>query len=190
MSTKNLIKKNTKFDKEYIATVVSNEDPLLRGRLLVKIDTLLGDIPFWVDATLVAGSVRLTLIPEKDDIVSVKFKNKDIYSGEWELKGSPNDKSNIDPKKYGLSDAQGNFIIIDRTTNNISINSTNDSVITAVGAATINCENAVINATSTTINGKLTVTGECTFEGIKWKSHVHPYTWTDGAGSGDTKEPK
>ena len=123
MSIKNLIKHKNKFAEEYIATIVSNDDPLRRGRLQVTIPTILGSFPFWVNATLTGGSVRLLLIPEPNDTVTVKFKNKDVYSGEWELKGSPSNTANIDPKKYGLQDNQGNSIIIDRATNSISINS-------------------------------------------------------------------
>lgn len=123
MSIKNLIKHKNKFSEEYIATIVSNDDPLRRGRLQVTVPTILGPFPFWVNATLTGGSVRLILIPEPNDTVTVKFKNKDIYSGEWELKGSPSNTANIDPKKYGLQDNQGNSIMIDRATNSISINS-------------------------------------------------------------------
>lgn len=121
MGLKNLIKKENRFSKEYTAIVVSNDDPLRRGRLQVKVSTILGDIPFWVDSTLTAGKVRLLVIPEPEDKVKVKFRNNDIYSGEWELKGSPDNKADIDPKKYGLCDNQGNQIMIDRTTNSISI---------------------------------------------------------------------
>lgn len=154
MSTKNLIKKQNKFDIEYMATVVSNEDPLGRGRLQVKVPALLGDVPFWTNSTLVAGKVQLLLIPEPEDIVSVKFRNKDIYSGEWELKGSAingTEEKSIDPKKYGLSDAQGNFIIIDRATNDISINSMNNYNVTAAGNANIIITgNAIINVIGNT----------------------------------------
>lgn len=43
---------------------------------------------------------------------------------------------------------------------------------------------------NTTMNGKLTVTNTCTFEGIKWKSHVHPYYWEHDGGRDDTSAPK
>ena len=122
MSIKNLIKHKNRFSKEYFATVVSNDDPLRRGRVKVTIPAILGTFAFWVNATLTGGSVRLLLIPEPKDIVSVKFKNGDIYSGEWELKGSPSNTANIDPKKYGFQDSQGNCIILDRATNSITIN--------------------------------------------------------------------
>lgn len=207
MTTKNLIKNNHKFDKEYLATVVSNEDPLKRGRLQVIIESLLGKNPFWVDSSLTGGKIRLLLIPEKDDIITVKFRNKDIYSGVWELKGNIVDgteENYIDPKKYGFVDNQGNFIIIDRTTNDISINSTNNFNVTASGVANItitgdaniNCANANITASKTTINGDLDVTGStnlqgsCVFEGITWKTHGHGYMWTEGAGSGVTDPPQ
>ena len=168
MTTKNLIKKENKFAKEYIAEVVSNEDPLMRGRLQVKVESILGDIPFWVNATLVAGSVRFTLIPEPMDLVTVKFKNKDIYSGEWELKGSPNNEAQIDPKKYGLSDAQGNFILIDRTTNDINVNSMNNynlnvagvANITIVGDAIIKCANADLTAENVDVHAKAVNLGD------------------------------
>lgn len=140
MSTKNLINKENRFDKEYVATVVSNADPLGRGRLQVTIPAIMGDIPFWVNSTLVAGSVKLLLIPNAGDIVSVKFRNKDIYSGEWELKGSAADgteQSSIDPNKYGLSDTQGNFIVIDRATNSINITSIADYNLTVGGNCNI-----------------------------------------------------
>jgi phage baseplate assembly protein gpV len=213
MATKNLIKKEDKFGKTYYAKVVSNDDPLRRGRLQVTVDAILGEIPFWVNATLVAGKVRLLLIPEPEDIVSISFKNKDIYSGEWELKGSPvngTEENYIDPKKYGLSDNQGNFVIIDRATNDISINSSNNFNVTAAGIANIvitgdanvQCANANITAETTTINGNVTINGNttmngtltvsdtCTFEGIAWKPHGHPYTWTGTAGSGVTDPPQ
>jgi phage baseplate assembly protein gpV len=137
------------------------------------------------------------LIPNPGDIVSVSFRNKDIYSGEWELKGCPTKDANIDPKKYGLSDNQGNFILIDRTTNSINLRSQQDFNLNAIGKGNMTYEgdldltapNVTING-NTTINGKLTVTDTCVFEGIAWKPHVHPYTWTDGPGAGDTSPPK
>lgn len=123
MSIKNLIKKENRFDKEYIAKVISNKDSLNRGRLQVQVSSIMGDIPFWVNATLVSGKVKLLLIPEPNDFVTVSFKNKDIYSGEWSLKGSPTNSANIDPNKYGLLDNRGNCIIIDRSTDSVSIKS-------------------------------------------------------------------
>lgn len=42
----------------------------------------------------------------------------------------------------------------------------------------------------TTMEGKLTVTDTCIFEGIVWKTHVHPYHWTDGGGSSNSKAPQ
>lgn len=197
MSTKNLIKNENRFLKTYTAKVVSNEDPLRRGRLQVLVDAIMGDIPFWVDSTLVAGKVQLILIPEPEDLVKVKFRNKDIYSGEWSLGGSPNAQSDIDPKKYGLKDEQGNLVIIDRATNDININSMNNFTLNAASKGTmtyggdlnLTAPNVTITG-NTTIKGTLTVTDTCVFEGIAWKPHVHPYTWTDPAGSGDTGAPK
>ena len=221
MSTKNLIKKQNRFAKEYIATVVSNADPLRRGRLQVTVDTILGTIPFWVNSTLLAGSVQLIVIPNAGDKVSVKFRNGDIYSGEWELKGSAingTDEANIDPTKYGLRDTVGNFIIIDKTTNDISINSLANINLTAAtnanmtftGNLVLQAENGTINyngsldltAPTTTIHGNVRIEGNvevtgttnlqgaATFEGIAWASHVHPYNWTDGSGSSQTSPPQ
>lgn len=151
MSTKNLIKKVNKFEREYTAEVVSNNDPLLRGRIQVKVDSILGETPFWVSSTLTGGSVRLVLVPEPKDKVIVKFRNKDVYSGVWELKGNPDDNAQIDPKKYGLQDDQGNFIIIDRATNDISINSTNNFNVIATGNCNIKVSgSAVINVAGNT----------------------------------------
>lgn len=190
MSTKNLIKKENKFQKEYFAKVVSNDDPLSRGRLLVTVETLMGKIPFWTNCTNQIGKVNLQLIPEPEDTVTVKFKNKDIYSGEWELKGSPVDgteEKKIDPKKYGLYDEQGNCIIIDRATNNIIITAKNNCNVTINGITNIVCP-------TVNITGNLHVTGTIVSDtevtnsakGVSLGTHVHPYTWTDGAGSGNT----
>lgn len=204
MSIKNIIKKENKFEKEYLAIVVSNDDPLKRGRLQVKIDAILGDIPFWVNSTLIAGSTKLLLIPEQDDTVKVRFKNKDIYSGEWSLNSNPNNESNIDPNKYGFSDEHGNRIIIDKANKtldltinegvvNISaINGSNSTSITVNkdGTITLTGTSFIVNAAQTTINGALTATGTCIFEGITWASHNHPYSWTDPAGSGNTGAPQ
>ena len=44
--------------------------------------------------------------------------------------------------------------------------------------------------TDLTVTGKCTITDTCTFEGIKWKPHVHPYYWTDGGGSANSSPPK
>lgn len=128
MSIKNLIKKENKFAKEYFAKVVSNQDPLSRGRLQVTINAILGTIPFWVNCTNVRGSVNFQMIPEPGDVITVKFKNKDIYSGEWELKGSPTNSANIDPKKYGMSDTNGNSFMIDRANNCISTTTIADTI--------------------------------------------------------------
>lgn len=155
MSTKNLIKKENRFAKDYFARVVSNDDPLKRGRLQVKLEAIMGNIPFWVNCTNQIGKVNFQLIPEPEDIVTVKFKNKDIYSGEWELKGNPIDgteQKNIDPKKYGLYDEQGNFILIDRATNDISVTAMNDYNITVK-----NCCNVIIEVdANVTVNGNVT----------------------------------
>lgn len=153
MSIGNLIRKNDKFDKEYTAEVMSNADDLQRGRLQVKIPTLMGDIPFWVNSTLVTGSVNFLVIPEAGDKVSVKFRNKDIYSGEWELKGSPDNNTSIDPNKYGLKDAKGNTIIIDKATNTITIEA--KAVVTIKGTS-------IILDGNTQIDGNLNVTGTVT----------------------------
>lgn len=230
MSTKNLIKKENKFTKEYLAKVVSNDDPLRRGRLLVTQDTLMGKIAFWTNCTNQIGKVNFQLIPEPEDTVTIKFKNKDIYSGEWELKGSPidgTDEKNIDPKKYGLYDANGNCIIIDRSSNDIAITAMNDYNVTVK-----NCMNIIIekdanltisgNVTqmiqgnvdetisgsvtqkisgttditcpTTNITGNLHVTGTIisdtevtnSLKQVNLGTHVHPYSWTDGPGAGNT----
>lgn len=128
MSIKNLIKKEQKFNKEYFAKVVSNQDSLGRGRLQVTINSVMGTIPFWVNCTNVIGKVSFQMIPEPGDTVTVKFKNKDIYSGEWELKGSPTNSANIDPKKYGFKDNSGNSFMIDRGNNCISTNTIADTI--------------------------------------------------------------
>ena len=218
MSTKNLIKKEDRFGKEYFAKVVSNEDPLMRGRLKVRVDAIMGNIAFWTNCTNQIGKVNLQLIPEPEDTVTIKFKNKDIYSGEWELKGNPIDgteKKNIDPKKYGLYDEQGNCIMIDRSTNDIVVTSTNDYKVTVGNNCTIivngnaniqvngNCTSNVSGSTThtcenNTINGSLHVTKaittdttvtaaqEVTANGVSLTGHEHPYDWTDGDGSGMT----
>lgn len=153
MSIGNLIRKNDKFDREYTAEIISNADTLKRGRLQVKIPTLMGDIPFWVNSTLVTGSVSFLIIPDAGDKVSVKFRNKDIYSGEWSLKGDPSNSANIDPNKYGFKDANGNIIIVDKSTNEITIES--KATVTITGASII------LNG-NTQINGNLNVTGKIT----------------------------
>ena len=151
---KNLINKVNKFKKEYMATVVSNDDPLRRGRLQVTVDAIMGDIPFWTNATLLNGSVKLLIIPEPGDIVSVKFRNEDIYSGEWSINGNSINGTEdvyVDPKKYGLSDNQGNCVMIDRATNNINIAATGDYVVTVGGNMNIVVTgNAVINVSGNT----------------------------------------
>lgn len=136
MSIKNLIKKENKFTKEYFAKVVSNQDPLGRGRLQVTINSILGTIPFWVNCTNVRGGVSFQLIPDPGDVITVKFKNKDIYSGEWELKGSPTDTAGINPNKYGFSDSKGNSFMIDRA---------NSCISTTTGADTITASDTFVN---------------------------------------------
>ena len=221
MSTKNLIKKENRFSKEYIAVVVSNNDPLRRGRLQVTVDTILGDIPFWADSTLLAGSVQLIVIPNPGDKVVIKFKNKDIYSAEWALKGSAingTEESYIDPTKYGLKDTAGNFILIDKITNDVSINSLANINLTAAtnanmtftGNLVLKAENGTISyngsldltSPNTTVHGNVKIDGNlivtgttnlqgaATFEGIAWKPHNHPYSWTDGGGEGNTGAPQ
>lgn len=186
MSLKNIIKKDNRFEKEYMATVVTNDDPLRRGRLQVKVDAILGDIPFWVNCTNVIGKVNLQLIPEQDDIVSVKFRNKDIYSGEWELKGSPTngtDERAIDPKKYGLYDSQGNCVIIDRANNSININATEDYNVTVGGNCIIN----VVGNANITVNGDCvsnvsgSTTHTCANNTINGKLHVTEDITTDAS---------
>lgn len=180
MSTKNLIKKQDKFSKVYSAEVVSNQDPLERGRLQVKVEAVLGTIPFWVDSTLATGSVNLLMVPDAGDVVEVSFRNKDIYSGEWKLAGNPTSK--IDPNKYGISDALGNMVMIDKATNTITVTAVN-------GTINMSAKDIKMKA-NVDIQGKLTVSDACTFEGITWKTHKHPYTWTAAAGSGNTQAPK
>lgn len=153
MSIGNLIRKNDKFDKEYTAEVLSNADTLRRGRLQVKISTLMGDVPFWVNSTLVTGSVSFLVIPDAGDKVNVKFRNKDIYSGEWSLKGDPSNSANIDPNKYGFKDANGNVIIVDKSTNAITIES--KATVTIKGTS-------IILDGNTQIKGNLDVTGKVT----------------------------
>lgn len=194
MSTKNLIKRENKFAKDYFAKVVSNDDPLRRGRLQVKIEAIMGDIPFWTNCTNQIGKVNLQLIPEPDDIVTVKFKNKDIYSGEWELKGNPvdgTDERNIDPKKYGFYDDQGNCIVIDRANNNIIVTAMNDYNVTVQ-----NCMNIIVQSdVNMTVNGNVnqTVSGNVTqnvsgnIDSTSAKMTIHNDLHVDGTISSDTE---
>ena len=164
MSVKNLIKKDNKWDKEYMAVVESQDDPLKRGRLQVKIDSIMGDIPFWVNSTLQVGCVNFYMVPDVGDVVNVRFRNRDVYSGEWDLKGSPSAYTKIDPQKYGMSDVNGNFITMDRRENNLLIHTVNDTY-DSIGRnyeQTIEKDSTVTikNDSSTTIKNNSTTTIE------------------------------
>lgn len=70
---------------------------------------------------------------------------------------------------------------------NITVNTTGDIT---VDAPTTTFTNNVSIGGNLAVTGTSTLTSTCTFEDIKWKTHKHPYSWTDGAGSNITGDPK
>lgn len=86
----------SQFVGKYRGTVVSNVDPLERGRLLVKVSDVLGELPaFWCEpATPMAGVASgMHVTPIVDSGVWVEFEQGNpeypVYTGFW--RGGPED---------------------------------------------------------------------------------------------------
>ena len=85
---------------------------------------------------------------------------------------------------------------LDIDAKNVTITTSEDTVINAAGAVDVQATgNITLTAPTVAVVGNLTVSGtvvsigEVTANGITFSTHTHPYTWTDGAGSGDTGAP-
>ena len=105
-------------DKEYPAVVYSVDDVEQIGKIQVIIKPLQGDEPFWVSPEHVNGAVTMFALPEKNDIVQVKFPTRDINAGVWsggQCGGAmlAHFKEGY-PHVYGMADKYGNVVKINK----------------------------------------------------------------------------
>ncbi|RZQ60041.1 phage baseplate assembly protein V [Amycolatopsis suaedae] len=76
----------TKFTGKYRGSVVSNTDPLRRGRLLVKVSEGLGELPaFWAEAATPLAGLQsgMFVTPQPNAGVWVEFEKGDLGSPVW-----------------------------------------------------------------------------------------------------------
>ena len=107
----------------------------------------------------------------------------------------PKTNSKIHFKDSGDLDIDAKNVTI-TTSEDAIINAAGDASVTAGGAVDVQATgNVTLTAPTVAVVGNLTVSGtvisigEVTANGITFSDHTHPYTWTDGAGSGDTGAP-
>lgn len=214
MNILNLREKPNKFATIYWGTVKKIDDPTKQGRIKVELSEVFGDsdpeqTP-WIYPIGYNSGVRLFNVPDLDTEVGVVFLG-DFYTGFYGINKYSKTQSKIFdedyPNVYGMEDAQGNYITVNKETGDvvfhhlsgseIKLDKDGNTTAKITGTLTADVSKAVkITAPTTelnsdvTINGKCTIIDTCTFEGIKWKTHVHPYNWTDGGGSSNTKYPQ
>jgi len=83
-------------------------------------------------------------------------------------------------KQVGNLDITGNMELVGNinVTGNVTVSGTIAAGnFTGIGGGTL------------TSTSSMETTGEMTADGVALSSHTHPYTWTDGSGSGDTSVP-
>lgn len=101
----------------------------------------------------------------------------------------------VDPALHGNVNINAKNVNI-TTSEKVDINATGDVDVNTSGAANVSSTgNTTITAPTVAVVGDLTVSGtvvsagEVTGNGVALSTHTHPYTWTDGAGSGNTSAP-
>lgn len=234
MNILNIMDKNNKFGTVYYGIVKKIDDPTKQGRIKVSLPEVYGEsdveqLP-WIYPIGYNSGLQLFHVPDIDTEVGIIFIG-DFYTGFYGIgKYSQGSEKIFDedyPNFYGMSDLQGNYIMINKETGYVKIHHRSGSEITIddeneklvkiyhksgseisidnegntqakiTGTLKANvAKDTTLKSPNTTLDTNLKVTGTCTidgtciFEGIKWKTHVHPYTWTDGGGGGNTKAPQ
>lgn len=220
MNTVQLMEKGKKFNTIYWGKVKITDDPTKQGRIKVELPELFGDADPkqtpWIYPLGYNSGVRLFNVPDIDTEVGIVFIG-DVYTGFYGIGRYLKDDAKIFdedyPNVYGFEDAQGNYLTINKETGQVKFHHRSGSEfildkdgntnahITGTFTGKID-KDAYVEAPNTTmktnltVDGKLVVTGTsnlqktATFEGIKWKTHVHHYNWTDGGGSSDSNPPK
>lgn len=214
MNTLNLREKNNKFATIYYGKVVEIMDPTKQGRIKVDLKEIWGDsdpkqTP-WIYPLGYNFGLKLFNVPDLETEVGVVFIG-DFYTGFYGIGKYPKGEAKIFdddyPNLYGFEDAQGNYLTINKNTGVVKFHHKSGSEIimdnegntsaNIKGTLTANVDkNVKMTAPKTelvtdlTVTGKCTITDTCTFEGIKWKPHVHPYYWTDGGGNANSSPPK
>lgn len=78
-------------------------------------------------------------------------------------------------------------INIENNSGNVIINA--NRIVTNSSIVEVNVEDQVLINGDVNVSGNITATGEITAGTVALTQHTHPYTWTDGAGSGNTSAP-
>ena len=206
--------KDNKFATIYYGTVEDNKDETLQGRIKVKLPEVFGDTDPqqtpWIYPLGYNSGVKFFNVPDLKTEVGIIFIG-DFYTGFYGVgkysKGEAKIFDDDYPNLYGLEDLQGNYITINKMTGELKFHHKSGSEIImdnegnakARITGTLEAEVAKdvkLTAPNTELKTNLTVTGRCTitdtcvFEGITWKTHVHPYSWTDGGGSANSSPPQ
>lgn len=87
----------------------------------------------------------------------------------------------------------GTLKVTGATTHESTVNNkgavTNDLTVSTLGITTTGGIAVVGGAAADMGSGAITSTGSLVVNGINLETHIHGYTWTDGAGSGSTSPP-
>lgn len=118
----------------------------------------------------------------------IKINKKTGYVQIYHKTGSEIIIDDEDTKQIKIKHKSGSEIVIDND-GNTSAKVTGTLKADAAKDVTLKAPNTTLN-TNLKVTGTCTIDGTCTFESIKWKTHVHPYSWSDDGGGGNTKPPQ
>lgn len=214
MNILNLKEKPNKFATIYYGIVKIVDDPTKQGRIKVELPEVFGetepDQTPWIYPIGYNSGVRLFNVPDLDTEVGIVFLG-DFYTGFYGINKYSKTQSKLFdddyPNVYGIEDAQGNYLTVNKKTGDIifhhlsgtefKIDKDGNTSAKITGTLTAEVSKAVKMTapttemnTNLTVNGTCTITDTCTFEGIKWITHVHPYYWTHDGGSDNTNYPQ
>lgn len=145
-------------------------EPMDSGNAYIRLPIKIGDV----------GTIEFFDSSVADLLATGNFEYD--YSEEWHSLNNGLFTNGFLPKNKLFSFDYNSKIVIGTKDGGFTLKVNNNNELEIV-APTINITSDV------NVNGNITATGEITAGTIALTQHTHPYTWTDGAGSGNTSAP-
>jgi hypothetical protein len=179
MNKVDMFKRQNPFKEEHDGIVLSNKDPMKAGRVLIKIEGLTPDEGVWASSKAPNYGIKLFFPPVEGSKVRVRFRHEDIHTAEYfgglQILNDHEDfyDESGTPTSWGMQDANGNSIIID--------SSSNDMTLIAGNNLTLKANKVIVDAVAefekaVTMKTTLVVVSTATLTGKVFLSHTHTTT--------------